>query len=93
MLSQEDWLMIRELYDHGMSISEISRRLNIDRKTARKYAKSNEIPRYPKRNKKQSKIDPYVNEIKDMINTYVNFQAGFFQSTLLPSPLYFYRRY
>jgi len=37
--------MIRELYDHGMSISEISRRLHIDRKTARKYAKSNEIPR------------------------------------------------
>jgi len=62
--------MIRELYDHGMSISEISRRLNIDRKTARKYAKSNEIPRYPKRNKKQSKIDPYINEIKDMINKY-----------------------
>jgi len=24
--------MIRELYDHGMSISEISRRLHIDRK-------------------------------------------------------------
>ncbi len=47
--------MIRELYDHGMSISEISRRLNIDRKTARKYAKSKEIPRYY-RNKKSSKI-------------------------------------
>jgi transposase len=62
--------MIRELYDHGMSISEISRRLNINRKTARKYAKSNEIPRYPKKNKKQSKIDPYINEIKDMINKY-----------------------
>ena len=44
MLSQEDWLMIRELYNHGMSISEISRRLHIDRKTARKYAKSKEIP-------------------------------------------------
>ena len=38
MLSLEDWLMIRELCDHGMSISEISRRLHIDRKTARKYA-------------------------------------------------------
>lgn len=62
--------MIRELYDHGMSISEISRRLNIDRKTARKYAKSKEIPRYPKRDKRPSKIDPYINEIKDMINEY-----------------------
>ena len=38
--------MIRELYDHGMSISEISRRSHIDRKTARKYAKSKEIPRF-----------------------------------------------
>ena len=37
--------MIRELYDQEMSISEISRRLHIDRKNARKYAKSNEIPR------------------------------------------------
>ncbi|MGC8982028.1 MAG: hypothetical protein ACP5JU_03735 [Minisyncoccia bacterium] len=69
--------MIRELYDHGMSISEISRRLDIDRKTARKYARSNEIPRYPKRNKKQSKIDPYINEIKDIINNLnsVNFRV------------------
>jgi|GEM_PF-2495562 len=38
--------MIRELYDHGMSISEISRRLHIDRKTDRKYAKSKDIPRF-----------------------------------------------
>jgi len=38
--------MIRELYDHGMSISEISGRLHIDRKTARKYAKSKDIPRF-----------------------------------------------
>ena len=43
--------MIRELYDHGMSISEISRRLNIDRKTARKYAKSKEFPRLKERKK------------------------------------------
>jgi len=37
--------MIRELDDNGISISEISRILHIDRKTARKYAKSKEIPR------------------------------------------------
>ncbi|MVT13963.1 MAG: hypothetical protein GPW19_00390 [Euryarchaeota archaeon] len=37
--------MIRELYDQEMSIYEISRRLHINRKTARKYAKSKEIPR------------------------------------------------
>jgi len=37
--------MICELYDQGMSISEISRRLHIDRKNARKYAKSKEFPR------------------------------------------------
>jgi DNA-binding CsgD family transcriptional regulator len=36
--------MIRELYDHGMSISEISRRLDIDRKTAGKYAKNMKFP-------------------------------------------------
>jgi len=43
--------MIRELYEHGMSISEISRRLHIDRKTARKYAKSKEFPRLKERKK------------------------------------------
>jgi len=62
--------MIRELYDQGMSISEISRRLHIDRKTARKYAKSKEIPRYHRRVKGISKIDPYIDEIKEMINKY-----------------------
>jgi len=40
--------MIRELYDHGMSISEISRRLHIDKKTARKYLKSKIIFLYTK---------------------------------------------
>ena len=40
--------MIRELYDHGMSISEISRRLHIDKKTARKYSKSKIIFLYTK---------------------------------------------
>ena len=62
--------MIRELYDQGMSISEISRRLNIDRRTARKYAKSKEIPRYHRRVKRISKIYPYIDEIKEMINKY-----------------------
>ncbi|MGC8581731.1 MAG: hypothetical protein ACP5MW_05265 [Thermoplasmata archaeon] len=56
-------------YEHRTSISEISRRLHIDRKTARKYAKSKEIPKYY-RNKKPSKIEPYIKEIKEMINKY-----------------------
>ena len=38
--------MIREMYDQEMSISEISRRLHINRKNARKYAKSKEIHRF-----------------------------------------------
>jgi transposase len=41
-----DWIMICEIYGYEMSISEISRRFHIDRKTARKYTKSKEIPRY-----------------------------------------------
>jgi transposase len=61
--------MIRELYERGMSISNIARRLQIDRKTVRKYAKSSEIPKYH-RDKRPSKIDPYISEVKDLVNKY-----------------------
>ena len=36
--------MIRNMIEKGLSISEIARELDIDRKTVRKYANSSEIP-------------------------------------------------
>ena len=60
--------MIRNLIDKGLSISEISRQLGIDRKTVRKYAQSDEIPRLHNIGKRSSKLDPYRDSIKDMID-------------------------
>ena len=50
--------MIREMHRSGMSISEISRRLGIDRKTARKYLKSDNVPKYTNTRERSSKIEP-----------------------------------
>ena len=37
MLKMEEWLLIRDLYSQGFSISEIARQTGFDRKTVRKY--------------------------------------------------------
>lgn len=61
--------MIRELREKGMSISEISRRLGIDRITVRKYMKSERVPRSSTR-KRNSKLDPVKPVIKMLIDKY-----------------------
>ncbi|MGC8497591.1 MAG: hypothetical protein ACP5NL_06320, partial [Thermoplasmata archaeon] len=63
--------MIRKLYDGRMSISNIARKLQIDRKTVRKYAKSSEIPKYH-RDKRPSIIELTSSEIdlQKIIGTY-----------------------
>ncbi len=60
--------MIRNLIDKGLSISEISRQLGIDRKTVRKYAQSDGMPRLHNNGKRSSKLDPYRDRIRDMID-------------------------
>jgi transposase len=57
MLGLEDWMDIRSLHQQGVSVSEISRREGIDRKTVRKYLR--EAPREYRRKPKRWKIDPY----------------------------------
>ena len=46
MLEQEGWYMIRSLKDQRLSISEISRRLGISRKTVRRCLNSGKVPQY-----------------------------------------------
>ena len=58
--------MIRNMIDKGLSISEIARELDIDRKTVRKYASSNEIPRQHS-TRRGSKLDPYRDRIRELI--------------------------
>jgi transposase len=57
MLGLEDWMDIRSLHQQGLSVSEIARRADIDRKTVRKYLR--EAPREYRRKRKSWKIDPF----------------------------------
>ena len=44
MLDMEDFLFIQELYNQGVTISQIARETGFDRKTIRKYVLSGEPP-------------------------------------------------
>jgi transposase len=43
MLRLEDFMEIQKLHHAGLSVSEIARQLDVDRKTVRKYLK--QVPR------------------------------------------------
>lgn len=59
MLKVEDWLLIRDLYSQGLSISKISEKTGKDRKTVRKYACQTTVPERKNISPKPSKLDPY----------------------------------
>lgn len=60
MLSLGNVFMIHQLHQDGVSIAEIARRLNMDRKTVRKYIRSGlEPPRYKPRESRGSLLDPF----------------------------------
>ncbi|MED4871215.1 helix-turn-helix domain-containing protein, partial [Geobacillus stearothermophilus] len=44
MITRGEFFMIKEMYERGMSISDIARELGIDRKTVRKYIHSPNPP-------------------------------------------------
>jgi transposase len=67
MLKMEDWLMIRDLYSQGLSISEISEQTGKDRKTVRKYAHQKTVPQTRKRLAVPSKLDPYKSYILEKL--------------------------
>lgn len=59
MQTKEAWMRIRNLRMQGVSISDISRLCGIDRKTVRKYSKSDSCPKYERKILKRSKLDPF----------------------------------
>ena len=69
MIGMEKWMEIKSLKNKGLSISEIARNLNINRKTVYKNLKKENIPRY-KRPKIKSKIDPYKIFIDEKLKKY-----------------------
>ena len=57
MLRLEGFMEIQKLHQDGLSVSEIARRLELDRKTVRKYLL--QVPREYRRKPKDWKIDPH----------------------------------
>jgi len=59
MLDLEEFLMLRDLFNQELSISEIARITGHSRGTVRKYLLSPVPPAPQKRQKKTSKLDDY----------------------------------
>jgi transposase len=59
VITRGDFFMIKEMFQKGMSISDISRELELARKTVRKYLQKDKPPSPQKRKKKESKLDPF----------------------------------
>ena len=57
MLRQEEFMDIQKLHHDGLSVSEIGRQLDMDRKTVRKYL--SQAPRSYKRKLKSWKVDSF----------------------------------
>ena len=57
MLRLEGFMEIQKLHHGGVSVSEIARQLNLDRKTVRKYLR--QAPREYERKPKKWKVDPF----------------------------------
>jgi len=70
MLDLEEFLMLRDLFNQELSISEIARRTGHSRTTVRKYLRSQFPPASKKRSKKPSKLDDYREYIIGRLRDY-----------------------
>lgn len=68
--------MILDLHRSGLSVSAIARRLDLDRKTVRKYiARGLEAPSYGPRAPRPQKLDPYVEFLRDRLHAFPQLSA------------------
>jgi transposase len=70
MLDLEEFLMLRDLFNQGLSISEIARRTGHSRGTVRKYLNSQVPPAPQERSRKPSKLDGYREYIITRLQEY-----------------------
>lgn len=63
MLRLEGFMEIQKLHADGLSVSEIARQLDLDRKTVRKYLR--EAPREYERKPKSWKVDPFRSYLRE----------------------------
>jgi len=67
MLVPEEWHMIREMREKGMSISEIARQMHMSRNTVKKHLRLDKPLEY-KRKGRKSKLDPVKPIIRELID-------------------------
>jgi transposase len=65
---QDCYEAVKKLHEQGLSKSEISRHLHIDRKTVCKYIQAESCPMYPEGRMRASKLDPYKEYITNRFN-------------------------
>ena len=70
MLKMEEFLVIRDLFNQGLNISQIARKTGYDRKTVRKYVSAKNMPRAQPRALKPSKLDSYREYIQNRLMEY-----------------------
>jgi transposase len=70
MIKIEEWLMIRNLYNQGLSKSEISRQLGIHRETVSKNLEKEHRPKYIRKAKEELVLDRYKSYINDRLEKY-----------------------
>ena len=68
MLKTGEWMEIRNLIGQGVSIAEIARRFQIDRKTVKKYTKQESFPQAER--KKGSVLDPFKDYVKKRVEDF-----------------------
>ena len=70
MLRLEGFMEIQKLHHDGVSVSEIARQLNLDRKTVRKYLR--QAPREYERKPKKWKVDPFRAYLRERWDSFMN---------------------
>ena len=63
MVKLEELFMIRDLKSKGLSIRQIAEQLDLDPKTVRKWLKSDQLPKYQRKRKTESKLEPHKDYI------------------------------
>lgn len=67
MITREGFMDIIAMHRSGLSVRAISRKLGLHRKTVKKHIEEDDFPRYHKRNRSVSILDPYKQMIKDYL--------------------------
>ena len=67
MLRSESIMMLQQMRKEGKSIRSISRETGLSRNTVRRYLRAQGIPEKKTRKKRGSKLDPFQEEIQEMM--------------------------